>query len=179
MHTFLRRLSVLLLVLASLSGALGPTTVRASAPPRLHPASLSWTRAYVERAVRQGAYHRLIVVEDFRTTATIDRAEVVARRVDGGIRVRILSAPHGVIYRGLPYAVEIEVVAPAATRVGLYVGVVRVVRREGVRDGDAVGAPFVVAVRITRRAPVRPGHQPAMIRWSPSNRLGVVTLTRG
>ena len=178
MDGLLRRIPLFMLAVALLGGTLAPVAAQAAAPSRTQTAqvrTLQWLPNPVRRQVTADTYHETVIAMRFYVPTAIARA-AFSIRFGGGIYARPSVSALGAIKRGY-HDLAFVVVIPARVRVGRYVGVGRLLRREAARDYDYDGRPLYVVVRVVRAGHPRP--IVPVIHWQPANSLGAITVQRG
>jgi hypothetical protein len=175
MDGLLRRMPLFMLAFALLGGMLAPVTAQAADPSRALSRTVQWSPNPISRQVTAGAYHETFIATRFYAPTAIAHA-AFSIRFGGGIYARPSVSALGNIKRGY-HDLAFVVVIPATVRVGRYVGVGRLLRREAARDYDYDGRPLNVIVRVVRAGHPRP--VAPVIRWQPANSLGVITVQRG
>jgi len=178
MDGLLRRIPLFMLAVALLGGTLAPVAAQAAAPSRTQTAqvrTLQWLPNPVRRQAPAGAYHETVIAARFYVPTAIAHA-AFSIRFGGGIYARPSVSALGDIKRGY-HDLAFVVVIPARVRVGRYVGVGRLLRREAAGDYDYDGRPLYVIVRVVRAGHPRP--IVPVIHWQPANSLGAITVQRG
>lgn len=175
MNGLFRRILLFMLAIALLSGTLIPVTALAAVPSRALPRTVQWSPNPITRQVTAGAYHETFIAARFYVPTAIAHA-AFSIHFGGGIYARPGVTALGAIKRGY-HDLAFVVVIPATVRVGRYVGIGRLLRREAARDYDYDGRPLDIVVRVVRAGHPRP--VAPVIRWQPANSLGAITVQRG